>query len=497
GMTRSGASQNDEIVRKIQWTGAFVGMAILTSLSYFLIAGYTQRTHLFMKFRQLVFGSSIGDWIAWTLALLGVLGVLIVFSQLLPWLIVVGIAVLLACAFHWTIDLALSRERQTPISQVEAMLKTMRLRGLDENSLRQFVCRYSGKRWEEFYEAMFGYEAKLKARRLWGPTERGRERPKFGAWRDPIIAGIEMRIARRRELRERRLLARVEAKALRAKGIREDLARQQGNRNARALVDRAEKIRSTSSLRGARTIGPSALAGDEAAPGTVIVNRDVLLEGAIAAILRGGSMADAGITQGKHAGEEDEDHERLHESWFKRRYGTPLDLICSPMIRVILAIIVLATFTLWFKQNSGDKVLRDTAGVINSKRVIDVGSPDIKGQMVQLGADVTEAGKQVANRTGNKPLQLFPETWESMNGFAAVWGGWNAGLAGLLLLLSAFFIGRLMSLIVILSAAVAMIAHHLNVELPLLGTIAPWMSAAAGTLLWIFGVMFFRDREGY
>ncbi|MBC8106406.1 MAG: serine/threonine protein kinase [Anaerolineae bacterium] len=161
GMTRSGASQNDEIVRKIQWTGAFVGMAILTSLSYFLITGFTQRTHLYMKFRQLAFGSSLGDWLLWIFVSLGALGLLIVFKQLVPWLIVVGIAVFVACAFHWTIDLALSRERQTPISQVEAMLKTMRLRGLDENSLRQFVCRYSGKRWVEFYEAMFGYEAIL------------------------------------------------------------------------------------------------------------------------------------------------------------------------------------------------------------------------------------------------------------------------------------------------------------------------------------------------
>src|SRR3954451_11466913 len=164
------------------------------------------------------------------------------------------------------------------------------------------------------------------------------------------------------------------------------------------------------------------------------------------------------------------------------------------MVRVILAIIVLTTFTLWFKQNSGDKYARDAAAVINSKRVVDVAGPDLKGQMVQLGSDVTEAGKQVVNRTGNKPLQLFPETWESLNRFASIWGGWNAGLAGLLLLLSAFFMGRLMSLIVILSAAVAMVGHHVNFELPALGTIAPWMSAAAATLLWIFGVMFFRDR---
>ncbi|CAN5567173.1 hypothetical protein BH09PLA1_BH09PLA1_04410 [soil metagenome] len=500
GMTRS--VPNDaaaEILSKIRWTGAFVGLAVLSALSYFIVTGITQRTHLFMKFRQLVFGSSLGDWILWALVLIGVMAILIVFSQLLPWLIVAGIAVFLACAFHWTIDLALSRDRQKPIAQTEAMLKTMRLRGLDENSLRQFVCRYAGKRWEEFYEAMFGYEAKLKARRLWGPTERGRERPKFAAWRDPIISGIEARISMRRELRERRLLARVEAKALRAKGIREDLARQQANKNARALVERAEKIRRTSSMRAAKTIGPTTVAGRAGAPETQIVNRDVLLEGAIAAILRGGSMAEAGITQGKHAGDDDDEHDRRHESWFKRRYGTPIDLICSPMIRVVLAIIVLTTFTLWFKQNSGDQAAREAAEVMNRRREIDVSGQltDIKGQIVDLSSDADKARQRLVDRTGNKSVQLFPESFETLNHYATPFGGWNAGLAGLLLLLSAFFMGRVMALIVVLAAAVAMIGHRLGVELPWIGTIAPWMSAAAATLLWIFGVMFFRDREGY
>jgi hypothetical protein len=445
-----------------------------------------------------VFGSGLGDWVLWSLGAIGILAILIVFKQLVPWLIVAGLAAVVAIAFHFVVDRALRRERQAPISSIESMLKSMRLRGLDENSIRQFVCRYSGKRWEEFYETMFGYEAKLVARRIWGPTERGRERPKFGAWRDPILRSIEGRLAMHRELRERRLLARVEVKALRAKGIREDVARKQANRNARALVNRAEKLRSTSSLRAAQTVGPSTALEREGPPGTVVVNRDVMLEGAIAAILRSGSMAEAGLTSGKHAPEGDEEHERLHESWFKRRYGTPIDLICSPVIRVILAIIVLGTFTLWFNQNSR-AARQEALDLANRRRTFDVTAQvsDIRGQIVDTAKDVKETGERIASNTRNRPLKLFPDAWETANAYAAAFGGWNAGLAGLLLLLSAFFNGRMMSLIVILSAAIAMVGHHLTWQISMVGSIEPWMSATAGVLLWVFAVMFFRDREGY
>ena len=54
----------------------------------------------------------------------------------------------------------------------------------DEEAVRKFVCIYSGKQWEEFYEALFGYEAKREARERWGHDEHGKMRPRFAAWRD-------------------------------------------------------------------------------------------------------------------------------------------------------------------------------------------------------------------------------------------------------------------------------------------------------------------------
>ena len=86
-------------------------------------------------------------------------------------LLAIGIAVAIPCR-HSTA--AAEAERREPLDQVEGMLRSLRLQGLDEDAMRQFVCKYSGAHWEELYEALFGYEAKLEARERWGRGERAK-----------------------------------------------------------------------------------------------------------------------------------------------------------------------------------------------------------------------------------------------------------------------------------------------------------------------------------
>ena len=74
--------------------------------------------------------------------------------------------------FYMLVDRKVEAERRPPISQVEQMLRSMRLRGLEEGALRQFVCTYSGEDWEGFFEALFGYDAKMVAREKWGLNSR-------------------------------------------------------------------------------------------------------------------------------------------------------------------------------------------------------------------------------------------------------------------------------------------------------------------------------------
>ena len=127
--------------------------------------------------------------------------------------------------------------------------KTCGLQGLEEATLRQFVCKYSGRRWEEFFEALFGYDAKVAARE-WSRAELGRSREKFAAWREPIIAWIDARQQVRKAARERKLLQAVEVKA--APGGRHERGRGGGESGTNRVGNRA-------SGGGAR--GRSAIAG--------------------------------------------------------------------------------------------------------------------------------------------------------------------------------------------------------------------------------------------
>src|SRR5690606_28543715 len=46
-----------------------------------------------------------------------------------------------------------------------------------------------------------------------------------------------------------------------------------------------------------------------------------------------------------------DDFERIHESYFRRRFGTPLDLLLGQQVRFAIAAALLLCFTLWFSQN--------------------------------------------------------------------------------------------------------------------------------------------------
>ena len=167
------------------WAGGFFGLVLLTSVAYFVLAGASQKSYLFTKVRELIFGSGWKDWLTWIVAGLLLFVVLYLFGWLWMWIAGCVLAVVLAAGFHYTIDARIASRRSEPLEKVQRMLRSMRLKGLEEDSLRQFVCKYAGDYWEEFYEALFGYEAKLAARDRWPHGDRGAARAKYGALARP------------------------------------------------------------------------------------------------------------------------------------------------------------------------------------------------------------------------------------------------------------------------------------------------------------------------
>ncbi|MGQ9574212.1 MAG: serine/threonine-protein kinase [Thermoguttaceae bacterium] len=218
------------------FTLSVLGVALAAAGSYFLVSGLLDKTFLFRKFRALVLGCGWRDWLTGigTLGLLGL--VLWVFGVLGTWLFVLALALAGAVAFYALVDRRVARDRDEPLGQVQEVLRALRLAGEDETAVRQFIARHSGPHWEEFFEALFGYEAKLAARLQWGCDEDGRPRKRFRAWRDPIVRWIDQRLQARQEAQKRRHLQQVEEKRLLAEGASAPEARWRAQAAAEAFL---------------------------------------------------------------------------------------------------------------------------------------------------------------------------------------------------------------------------------------------------------------------
>ena len=216
---------------------------VFTVLSYGLIVGVLRGPYLFKKVRQYVFGARVLDWLGAGIAAAIIIAMIVVLGQQWLYLGLLVASFAIAAAFAATFDRAAAKDRAPHVLAVQEMLKGMRLRGLEEDALRRFVCKYAGVHWEAFYEALFGYEAKLFARQRWGAADDGRPRKRYGAWRDGMVRWIDERLRERDERRQQRYLQKIEERKLRAEGKSVEEARRKSERTATELVEARGEIR--------------------------------------------------------------------------------------------------------------------------------------------------------------------------------------------------------------------------------------------------------------
>lgn len=242
--------------------GAYFGIAsitllVLTFLAYQVARGWVGQNEVYLRWRQFTISMPVLDWIGYV-ALLAFVGLAIWVST---WWFAVGIiflvAMTLATAFRSQIDATVAQERKKSLNEIQQMLRTLRLNGLEENALRHFVFAHTGRNWEEFYEALFGYQTKLQARHLWLTDDAPRRR-RCALWRDPIIRGIRQRLTALRQARYRQLL--INLQSIPSAGSNPEIAAQQAQDSAAALMRSAVDLRLASILKIAQTALPPAQA---------------------------------------------------------------------------------------------------------------------------------------------------------------------------------------------------------------------------------------------
>jgi serine/threonine protein kinase len=223
--------------------GCMLAPGLTGMLAYIILAGTGPQQFLFSKVRELVFASSWLDWLTWIGGVLLFVGLLWLLKMFTPFFLLGAVGVGVACGIYYGIDTQLEIQRTDALARIEKLLKMMRIQGLEEEAVQQFVYKYAGNEWEEVYEKLFGYENKLYARKNWGALIGSKNRPKFGGWRDSAIEWLDTRIKEKRFLREVRTLMAVEMNNLMAKGLNKAEARRRAWASAQAMVEQAAEFK--------------------------------------------------------------------------------------------------------------------------------------------------------------------------------------------------------------------------------------------------------------
>jgi serine/threonine protein kinase len=457
-------------VAKFEVAAGVIGFAVMTPLAYSLIAGLRDRTYLFSRVRELFLEGGIVSLFCWLVGLALVISLLYVLQVQLAWLIALVAALGAGAAFHFLIDPSISDDRIDPLGRVEGLLKKIRQSGVSEAAVQQFVCKHAGEHWEEFYETLFGYESKIMARQEWGRLEalnrkgakgdRGRPRPMHAAWRDPIIEWIDARQQSRHEARDRRLLEAIERENFKAKGFPESAARKKARNVALSIVLSAAELRELAQSQMLK------LALPPPAPGEQPEQPDDEKEG-------------AGDDEKKRKKKPVLDDEGLegykHQSWFMRRFGGWAGFFLGPPVRFILGALLIAGCMTWVRHND----------LLPTERVTDTlkSAIDTAGG----GAKPSDQAPVALERGAPEILRLdFLPDW-----ITRWFGGWQAGIAGAMLVLSAFVTAPKLGLFVVPAALVIVVGA---VILPSVGSIPDWaISSVVGALIAFMGFRATRD----
>jgi eukaryotic-like serine/threonine-protein kinase len=410
----------------LKFSFAAACLAIETGVASFVIGGILNPSPLFRRVRELVLGLNWKVYLRLALGALLFVGILVLFKLVWIWLIATVVAGLLGAGLHFGLDRLVHSRRLPSLQSAEELLKQLRLRGIDEEALRNLVCKYGGNEWEEFYENLFGYEEKLKARDWWVRGEKGQSRRKHAAWREPIIAALDARLQARKDEVERRKLQAFEEERLKAEGLSAADTHNQAGQAAERLVQCAAEMRQ-------ETIA-------DMAP---VVRTDLRKPRKIATLMLQDidQAEEAPAIKGRGPGE-----------LFERA----LNFVAGPTVRFLLGAVLLAGCLYWMYCNDLIAQAREVAS-------LDAALKLVQGENTQ---------------PLNEKISFLPGTLTKW------FDGYGSGLAGLLLLISALLPHWSAAIIMPIAAAIALMGHRLGI--PELG---PLTSMAIATVLGLIAVM--------
>ena len=194
-----------------------VGAAVLLAVpagvaAAVVVGGVLTGSELFAKLRAWLFGARIVDWLTVTAA--GMLFLVGLYFSGFVWSGTAGIVVgvLVGAAFAFGITRTIHAKRIASRTDFNQVLKRLRLAGMDEDAVREFVVLSAGDDAENVVDCIYGPDAKRSLRS--GFEDRGEAKPKYAARTDRLTARIEDALEARKHAEARKYLRTLEEKRL-------------------------------------------------------------------------------------------------------------------------------------------------------------------------------------------------------------------------------------------------------------------------------------------
>ena len=378
----------------------------------------------------------LGAWSRWdwVLTLAGVLtvGLFVLFCGLWPGLL---IGLLLGVGAGLCNDrlvvVPVWEAQRNPLAEAERLIRELRISGTDEDGLRLFVARYSGRRWQSLYEALFGYESLLKIRQTLRRDSSFRGPADVNSVRDRVCALLRNKTEEHKKVLDHRHLATIEERGLEREGLSADEARDRAWQIAAAVMENT-RVETHSE--------PSTSSGTAQA---AIQKRARMKQ----------MIADA--RNGKY--------QKEPETLAVARFAL------GGQTRLLAGCMLLSLFALWGNSN----------GLFDQFKQLDalesVRSGDLKLD------EVSSALKGTAATVTNAESDTMVLVWSVH--------AWSLALAGLLLTLSSFVSGWRMTPFAAAASVVILFGPALGI--PGLDTfLSPWMVAAVvGVMIYVPGII--------
>lgn len=433
------------LLGKLTLASAVVVAAMTAPLAANLFAGWTQgASPVGRRLRSLLLGSRWTEWLVWGVGALLLAAIVFVLGLGVWWLVAIALGVAIGAAWHFGVTAGLAKQRASACEQAQKLLRSLRATGMDESTIRNFFAEYSGKDWEEFFEATFDYDTLREARQQLAAAGKAAGRRRFSPWRDRIVDRLDEKLRQHKAGRDRATLARAEQAGLQAGGMSAVEARQQALANAAGLVDAAMEVRAASAAPNGN-LSEAALAKRERIK-------------AMLAAARGGPRPES-------------------RSFSQRAREAVLNQFLGAKLRFLIAAGLIAGSVFWMKQN----------GFLEADYW-----KGLQQQAVEATQSVQQGGVAAVK---NLRLALVTDEFPPLK--APVVGAWFRSLApavvGLFILASVFASGWRYSLVAIPAALVCVLGPSLGI--PKLGFAQSdsWLSALAAIALLVVGGLVIRQ----